>query len=108
MTLTDPVERGELIGAFRASVTTETAKGRTTFAEVEESEADRARFETCVAEIKARDYFAAPIGTEVRAELDPARQAMKRFEAAALAAETTAGSTGRAAVRLRAVESHRP
>lgn len=61
-----------------------------------------------MAEIEARDCFAAPIGAEVRAELDRARQAMKRFEAAALAAETTAGSSGCAAVRLRAVEGHRP
>jgi ChrB-like protein len=129
LTLTDPVERGELIGEFRASVTaeygevlerlpaffaeieTETAKGRTTFAEVEESEADLARFEAWVAKIKARDYFAAPIGAEVRAELDRARKAMKAFEAAALAAETAPNTgTGRGAVRLRAVEGqgHRP
>ncbi|MFF0109594.1 Chromate resistance protein ChrB [Streptomyces hirsutus] len=127
LTLTDPVERGELIGEFRASVATEygevierlpgffaeieteTARGRTTFAEVEESEADLVRFETWVAKIEARDYFAAPIGAEVRAELARAREAMKAFEAAALAAETTPDtSTSRAAVRLRAVEGHRP
>lgn len=127
LTLTDPVERGELIGEFRASVAaeygevlerlpgffaeikTETAKGRAAFAEVEESEADLARFETWVAKIEARDYFAAPIGAEVRAELDRARKVMKRFEAAALAAETEPESrTGRAAARLRAVEGHRP
>lgn len=125
--LSDPVERGELIGEFRASVTveygevlerlpaffteidTETVKGRTTFAEVEESEADLARYEAWVAKIAARDYFAAPIGAEVRAELDRARQAMKAFEAAALAAETTPDAgPGRATVRPRAVEGHRP
>lgn len=107
LTLTDPAERAELIEEFRASVTTEygevlqrlpgffaeieaeTAQGRTTFAEVEESEADLARFEAWVAKIEARDYFAAPIGVEVRAELGRARAAMRAFEAAALAAETT-------------------
>ncbi|MFE2940232.1 Chromate resistance protein ChrB [Streptomyces sp. NPDC059255] len=123
LTLNDPVERGELIGEFRASVATEygevlerlpaffaeiateTAKGRATYAEVEESEADLARFETWLAKIEARDYFAAPIGAEVRAELDRAREAMKAFEAAALAAETIPDtSTGRASVRLPAVE----
>jgi hypothetical protein len=106
LTLADPVERGELIGEFRDAVavqysevlerlpaffeelSTETAKGWTTFAEVEESEADLARFETWVAKIAARDYFAAPIGAEVRAELDRARTAMAAFEAVALAAET--------------------
>ncbi|MFE7880374.1 Chromate resistance protein ChrB [Streptomyces sp. NPDC001046] len=121
LTLTDPVERGELIGAFRASVTAEyaevlerlpaffaeieaeTAKGRTTFAEVEESEADLARFEAWVAKIAVRDYFAAPIGSEVRAELERARTAMKAFEAAALAADTDDSSTARGRVRLRAV-----
>ncbi|MFF4763156.1 Chromate resistance protein ChrB [Streptomyces sp. NPDC001292] len=124
--LSDPVERGELIGEFRQAVTveygevlerlpaffteieTETAKGRTTFAEVEESEADLARFEAWVAKIAARDYFAAPIGAEVRAELDRARKALKVFEAAALAAETTPDTgSGRGPVRLRAVEGHR-
>lgn len=125
--LSDPVERGELIGEFRRAVTveygevlqrlptffteieTETARGRTTFAEVEESEADLARFEAWVAKIAARDYFAAPIGAEVRAELDRAREALKAFEAAALAAETTPGTgPGRGPDRLRAVEGHRP
>ncbi len=129
LTLTDPVERGELIGEFRASVTaeysevlqrlpaffteieTETAKGHTTFAEVEESEADLARFEAWVAKIEARDYFAAPIGAEVRAELDRARKAMKAFEAAALAAETAPHTgTGHGALQPGAAErqGHRP
>ncbi|MFD7894556.1 Chromate resistance protein ChrB [Streptomyces sp. NPDC059743] len=119
----DPVERGELIGEFREAVAVEygevlerlpaffteieaeTSKGRTTFAEVEESEADLVRFETWVAKIEARDYFAAPIGAEVRAELDRARAAMREFEAAALAAETAPDAgTARVPVRLRAVE----
>lgn len=125
--LDDPVERGELIGEFREAVTTEysevlerlpaffaeieaeTVKRRTTFAEVEESEADLARFEAWAAKIAARDYFAAPIGAEVRAELERARTAMKAFEAAALAAETAAeGTAARGPARLRAVEGHRP
>ncbi|MFF7892536.1 Chromate resistance protein ChrB [Streptomyces sp. NPDC007907] len=129
LTLTDPVERGEVIGEFRASVTAEygevlarlpaffaeieaeTAKGRTTFAEVEESEADLARFETWVGKIAVRDYFAAPIGAEVRAELERARTAMTAFEAAALAADTSPDTrTGRDRARLRAAggEGHRP
>jgi hypothetical protein len=125
--LSDPVERGELIGEFRQAVTVEygevlqrlpafftgietgTAKGRTTFAEVEESEADLARFEAWVARIAARDYFAAPIGAEVRAELDRARERMRAAEAAASAAGTTPDTgPGRGLVRLRAAEGHRP
>lgn len=69
---------------------------------MEESEADLARFEAWVSKIAARDYFAAPIGTEVRAELERARIAMKAFEAAALAEDTnpdTNSSTGRGPVR---------
>lgn len=127
LTLADPVERGELIGEFRASVTaeygevlerlpaffaeieTESAKGRTTFAGVEESEADLARFEAWVAKIAARDYFAAPIGAEVRAELERARVVLKAFEAAGVAADTDS-STGRGPVHVRAAEreEHRP
>ncbi|MEC4017100.1 Chromate resistance protein ChrB [Streptomyces sp. H27-D2] len=89
MTLVDPVECGELVGEFREAVTveygevlerlpaffseidTEAAKGRTTYAEVEESEADLARFDTWVPKIAARDYFAAPIGAEVRGDCRP-------------------------------------
>ncbi|MFE2842082.1 Chromate resistance protein ChrB [Streptomyces scopuliridis] len=135
--LDDPVELGELIGEFRAAVAVEygevlerlpaffteieaeTVKGRTTYAEVEESEADLTRFESWVAKITARDYFAAPAGAEVRAELERARAAMAAFEAAALAAETTtaetttagtapASDTARRTARPRAVEGHRP
>jgi hypothetical protein len=120
--LEDPVERGELIGEFRDAVTaeysevlerlpsffeelaTETAKGRTTFAEVEESEADLARFEAWVAKIAARDYFAAPIGGEVRAEMERARAALAEFEAAALHLETASqAAPDRTRARLRAV-----
>jgi hypothetical protein len=76
------------------------------FAEVEESDADLARFEGWAAKIEARDYFLAPIGDEVRAELERARVIMKMFEAPALAAETTVpgAGTGQAVARLRAIE----
>jgi hypothetical protein len=66
-------------------------RGRVTFAEVEESEADLARFQAWLAKI-ARDYFAAPLGERVRAELDRAGQLLAAFEAAALAADTTVAS----------------
>jgi hypothetical protein len=127
LTLADPVERGELIGEFReaiaveygevlerlpaffAEIEAESAQRRTTFAEVEESEADLARFEAWVAKIAARDYFAAPIGAEIRAELERAREVLAVFEAAALAAETTSeAEVARGSARLRAVEGHRP
>jgi hypothetical protein len=45
-----------------AELETETARGRATHAEVEESEADLDRFAKWLAKIAARDYFAAPGG----------------------------------------------
>lgn len=125
--LADPVERGELVDEFRQAVTSEyeevlerlpsffdeiaqeTTRGRATFAEVEESEADLARFEAWAAKIEARDYFAAPLGAEVRAEISRARRVLQAFETAALAADTdsaapsTSDDTSRT-VRLKAVK----
>jgi len=86
------VEYGEVLERlpeFFTELDTETARGRATFAEVEESEADLARFQAWLAKIAARDYFAASRGESVRAELDRAGQALAAFEAAALAADTT-------------------
>jgi hypothetical protein len=85
--------------SFFAELDTETARGNVTFAEVEESEADLARFEAWLAKITARDYFDAPLGRQVRAELDRARAALASFEAAALAADTAATSPRTGAVR---------
>ena len=78
MTFPDPVEHQQLIGefnaardaeyaevlerlpAFRQELDLERARGRVTYAEVEESEADLERFRSWLAKIGARDYFAAP------------------------------------------------
>lgn len=53
--------------AFLSEITTEMARGRTTYAEVEESEADLERFEKWLAAIAARDYFGAPGSAAARA-----------------------------------------
>ncbi|WP_424638918.1 Chromate resistance protein ChrB [Embleya sp. AB8] len=121
----DPVERGELIGEFRAvaaveygevlerlpaffeGIRVETARKRATYAEVEAAEADLARFETRVAKIAARDYFPGPIADEVRAELDRAHAVLATFEAVVSTAGTEprseAGSeTGSGVARRRA------
>lgn len=76
--------------AFFAELETETARGRTTFEEVEESEADLARFRTWLRKIAARDYFPAPLGTQARSELRRAEEAMARFAEAAILAEAPA------------------
>ena len=50
----------ERIPEFLAELDRERARGRTTYAEVEESEADLHRFQSWLAKIAARDYFDAP------------------------------------------------
>ncbi|GAB3959923.1 hypothetical protein GCM10029978_007980 [Actinoallomurus acanthiterrae] len=126
--LTDPTERGEVIAAFQAArdeeydevlerlpeffaeLERETARGRVTYAEVEENEADLARYRDWMKKIAARDYFEAPRGEVARAELARAEAVFAAFEAAALAAEEPAtGSAVPPATtgglkRLRAVE----
>lgn len=85
------VEFGEVlerIPEFMHELETELARGRTTYAEVEESEADLNRFQTWLAKIDARDYFHAPRGIEAHAAVNEAVDALARFEAAALQAET--------------------
>ncbi len=61
-------------------------RGRLTFEEVEESEVDLARFVAWVERIAARDYFGAPLRSQVDLALTEATQALRDFEAAALIA----------------------
>jgi hypothetical protein len=74
----------------------EQARGRATYAEVEESEADLHRFQPWLAKIEARDYFGAA-----------AAAALAAFENAALDAETSrpAPAAGRGRPGLRAVDA---
>jgi uncharacterized protein YdbL (DUF1318 family) len=80
----------------------EQARGRLTYAEVEESEADLHRFQAWLAKIEARDYFGAGGGGAARA----AAAALAAFENAALDAETSgpAPAAGRGRSGLRAVD----
>jgi hypothetical protein len=77
----------ERVPAFLSEITTETARGRTTYAEVEESEADLERFEKWLSAITARDYFQAAAGSAAKAAVQQCRDALAGFEANALAAE---------------------
>jgi hypothetical protein len=84
------VEYGEVlerIPALSAELASERAKGRATFAEVEESEADLQRFRAWLAKIEKRDYFAAPLGRRARAAVAAAAKELAAFEAHALEAE---------------------
>lgn len=74
--------------ALLTEIERETARGRATYAEVEESEADLARFDRWLAAIVARDYFAAEGGTAAREIVERCRTALAAFERAALEADT--------------------
>jgi hypothetical protein len=78
------------IPTFLAEIATETAKSRTTYAEVEESEEDLERFRAWLAKIVARDYFAAPGGQPARDAVAACERALAEFEQAALHAEAEA------------------
>jgi hypothetical protein len=85
----------------------ETARGRTTFEEVEECEADLVRFRTWISKIRSRDYFAAELGEHVQSELGRAEEEMARFADAAMAAsdlpDAQAPEQAHAGNRLRSV-----
>ena len=94
--------------SFFDELEAETARGNFTFAEVEESEADLARFEAWLTKIAKRDYFDTPLAAQVRSELDRARGALRAFEAAAWAAESDARSTAGAGPGLRSIRADPP
>jgi hypothetical protein len=65
----------------------EQARGNTTYAEVEESEADLDRFRGWLAKIAARDYFGAPGGQAARDAVEQAAAELACFEELALQAD---------------------
>ena len=105
VTLPDPAEHQQIIAEFNAArdaeyaevlqrlpafgeeLAGERARGRITYAEVEESEADLARFQAWLAKIDARDYFAAPAGPTAHQAVQAAAADLAAFEQAALASE---------------------
>jgi hypothetical protein len=106
ITVPDPAERADIIEQFNAErdaeyaevlertpsllteLATETARGRATYAEVEESEADLERFRTWIAKIVARDHFGAAGRAAAEAAVERCAAALADFEAAAVTAET--------------------
>ena len=94
----------ERIPALRQELAHERARGRATYAEVEESEADLQRFRTWLAKIAARDYFAAPGGRAARAAVEEAAADLEAFEQAALHAEATETTAERKPRLLRGVD----
>lgn len=76
--------------ALLEELATEQTRGRMTYPELEESEADLARLRAWLARIQARDYFTAPGAAAAVAAVERCAQALAAFEAAAEAAETPA------------------
>lgn len=68
-----------------AELAHERARANITFEEVEESEADLARFRTWLERIAARDYYQAPLGPAAHAAVEECAQALATFEADAVA-----------------------
>lgn len=91
--------------AFLHEIDSERAKGRTTYAEVEESEADLDRLRTWLGRIQARDYFDAPGGADAVATVQECADVLAAFEAEALAADAvTTQPLLQSTKRLRSVD----
>jgi hypothetical protein len=98
----------ERIPALREELAQERARGRATYAEVEESEADLERFRTWLAKIAARDYFEASGGHAARSAVEEAAADLEDFEQAALRAEAHSDTMpAPTSPRLRRVEQSR-
>ena len=72
---------------FHAELEDERRRGRATYTELEESDADLARYQKWLAAISARDYFDAPGGDKAAAAVASCEEALAQFESEALAAE---------------------
>jgi hypothetical protein len=100
-------EYAEVLGRLpelRKELADEQAGGNTTYAEVEESEADLERFRTWLAKIAARDYFVAPGGQDARDAVEDAAAELAAFEAAALHAEAPEPAPAGEAPRMGVVD----
>jgi hypothetical protein len=89
---------------FHDELEGERRRGRATYTELEESDADLARYKRWLAAVRARDYFDAPGGDEATAAVASCEAALARFESEALSAEldAPASTTGPS---LRAVDA---
>ncbi len=93
----------ETTAQFHEELAHERRRGRATYTELEESDADLARLQRWLAAIKARDYFGAPGAADAEAAVAACEQALAEFESEALSAELDVADEG-PTPRLRAVE----
>jgi hypothetical protein len=89
---------------FHDELRLERHRGRATYTELEESDADLARHQKWLAAIRARDYFDAPGGEDAAAAVASCEAALARFESEALSAELD-GSASDAVPGLRAMDA---
>jgi hypothetical protein len=83
-------EYGEVVEStrqFHDELQHERRRGRAMYTELEESDADLARYQKWLAAIRARDYFDAPGGQEAVAAVASCEEALAQFESDALSAE---------------------
>jgi hypothetical protein len=103
-------EYGEVVERtkqFHEELEYERGRGRVTYPEFEESEADLVRHQKWLAAIEARDYFDAPRHSEAVAAVDACERALAAFQETALAAEFDEQPERSGAPRLRAVDGGR-
>lgn len=72
---------------FHEELRLERRRGRAIYTELEESDANLARYQKWLAAIQARDYFDAPGGQEAVAAVASCEEALALFESEALSAE---------------------
>jgi hypothetical protein len=72
---------------FHDELRLERRRGRATYTELEESDADLARHQKWLGAIRARDYFDAPGAEQAIAAVTACEEALARFESEALSAE---------------------
>jgi hypothetical protein len=89
---------------FHEELEYERGRGRVTYPEFEESEADLTRHRKWLAAIEARDYFDAPGHAEAVAAVKSCAKALVSFEASALAAEFDDEPEQPGAPELRAID----
>ena len=80
---------------FRRELQLERRRRRTTYAELEERDADLAHYQKRLATIRARDYFDAPGGQEAAAAVASCEEALARFQSEELSAELDGSAPAR-------------
>jgi hypothetical protein len=91
---------------FHEELASERQRGRATYTELEESDADLSRHQKWLTAIRERDYFDAPGGEQAAAAVAACERALAEFEAEALAAELdqTRQQDDRPAARMRLID----